>query len=268
MRPDVNEIFFDIARASKNPIHFKIDTMCPWISFSVKEDVVETSERITVKIDRSKISGPAEGRFTVENIGHAKAQIILKAYQPIGNEPKGCFLEHEGCIAIEASHFQKKKDTSEGGFEVLKPYGRTGSAIKVYPVTADFLERVERPFVEYDLAVERGGNYELTFYLAATTPVVYERIQYIGYSINDSEVMKENTVEDPSRQFFLSPQWTKEAYSNIKLHHSKISLVQGRNILRFYGMSPAIVLERIVIRREGVPVKESYLGPKESYYAE
>ena len=33
-------------------------------------------------------------------------------------------------------------------------------------------------------------------------------------------------------------------------------------------MSPAIVLERIVIRREGVPVKESYLGSKESYYAE
>ena len=268
MRPDVNEVFFDIARASKDRIRFRIDTECPWISFSETEGVVETFERITVKIDRSKISGFAEGRFTVENIGHAKAQIILKAYQPAGDEPKQCFLEHEGCIAIEASHFQKKKDTSEGGFEVLKPYGRTGSAIKVYPVTADLLERVERPFVEYDLAVERTGEYELTFYLAATTPVVYERIQCIGYSVNDGEVIKENTVEDPSRQFFLSPQWTKEAYSNIKLHHSRISLVQGKNILRFYGMSPAIVLERIVIRREDVPVKESYLGPKESYYAE
>ena len=107
MRPDVNEIFFDIARASKDPIHFKIDTKCPWISFSVKEDVVETSERITVKIDRSKISGPAEGRFTVENIGHAKAQIILKAYQPIGNEPKGCFLEHEGCITARLVLFRE-----------------------------------------------------------------------------------------------------------------------------------------------------------------
>lgn len=266
MRPDIDEIFFDIARASKESIHFKIDTQCPWISFSVSEGVVLTSERITVRIDRSKISGLAEGRFTVENIGHAKARIILKAYQPTGNEPKGCFLEHEGCIAIEAEHFQKKKDTSEGSFEVLKPYGRTGSAIKIYPVTVDFLEKEERPFVEYDFAVETAGDYELTFYLAATTPVVYERSQYIGFSVNDSEVIKENTVEDPSRQFFLSPQWTREAYANIKLHRSRIHLVQGKNTFKFYGMSPAIVLERIVVRRADVPVKESYLGPKESYY--
>ena len=203
MRPDVEEISFDIARASRDPIRFRIDTQCPWISFSSTEGVAEASERITVKIDRSKISGVAEGRFTVENIGHARAEIILKAYRPDGNEPGGCFMEHEGCIAIEAEHFQRRKDTSMGGFAVLRPYGRTGSAVKVFPVTADFLEKEDRPFVEYLFTVEKGGNYELTFYLSATTPVVYERIQYIGYSVNNDEIRIENTVDEPDRQFFL-----------------------------------------------------------------
>ena len=64
----------------------------------------------------------------------------------------------------------------------------------------------------------------------------------------------------------LSPQWAREAYANIKLHHSRIRLADGKNSIKFYGMSPAIILERIVIRREGIPEKASYLGPKESYF--
>ena len=120
--------------------------------------------------------------------------------------------------------------------------------------------------MEYDFAVEKAGTYDLTLYLAATTPVTYEAVQYVGFAINDGEIKMENTVEEPGRQFFLSPQWTKEAYANIKLHHAKVECTEGKNTLRFYAMSPAIILERIVLRREDVPVKESYLGPRESYY--
>ncbi len=266
MRPDVNEIFFDVARASKEPIHFRIETQCPWISFSKTEGVVEGTERIAVRIDRTKLLGLAKGIFTVENLGHAKARIVLWAYQPTGEETKNCFLEHEGCVAMEASHYQRKQDNVDGGFEVLTPYGRTGSAIKAFPVTTDFSEKKDRPFVEYDFAVEKAGTYDLTLYLAATTPVTYEAVQYVGFAINDGEIKIENTVEEPERQFFLSPQWTKEAYANIKLHHAKVKCAEGKNTLRFYAMSPAIILERIVLRREDVPVKESYLGPRESYY--
>ena len=40
---------------------------------------------------------------------------------------------------------------------------------------------------------------------------------------------------------------------------------KGMNILRFYGMSPAIVLERIVLSDKNIELPQSYLGPKESY---
>ncbi|MBO7355283.1 MAG: hypothetical protein J6U50_01490, partial [Lachnospiraceae bacterium] len=75
----------------------------------------------------------------------------------------------------------------------------------------------------------------------------------------------QNTVVEEDKQFFLSEQWNREAHDNIKITKSKIECKKGENTLRFYGMSPAIVLERIVISREGVTVPESYLGPKESY---
>ncbi|MGN0425818.1 MAG: glycosyl hydrolase 115 family protein [Acetatifactor sp.] len=266
LRPDVNQIAFDIARASKEPIHFRITTDCPWLSFSCTEGTVEETKRIIAFIDRKRFTGKVQGNFYVENVGHTKAHIIVNAYHPDEFAPENCFWEQNGYVAMEASHFQRKCDVQEGGFGILEPYGRTGSAIKVFPVTADFLEKHERPYVEYDFCVSEQGEYIIQFYMAATTPVVYEGRQYLGFAVNDNAIRIENTVEDESRQFFLSPQWSKEAYSNIKLLESRIICRQGTNTLRFYGVSPAIVLERIVIHKSNMTIPKSYLGPGESYF--
>ena len=39
----------------------------------------------------------------------------------------------------------------------------------------------------------------------------------------------------------------------------------GINTLRFYAVSPAIILEKIVLCPDGTTLPESYLGPRESY---
>lgn len=266
LRPDVNRIEFDIARASKEPVHFKITTDCPWLSFSCTEGTVMETKRITAYIDRNMFAGSAQGNFTVENVGHTKARFIVNAYNPEEASPKDCFWEQDGYVAMEASHYIRKCDVLGGEFGILEPYGRTGSAIKVFPVTADFLEKDERPYVEYDFYVPEQGQYDVQFFLAATTPVVYERKQYIGFAVNDGDIHIENTVEDERSQFFLSPQWSREAYNNIKLSEGRIECKEGKNTLRFYGVSPAIVLERIVIKKSGITIPESYLGPTESYF--
>ena len=269
MRPDVCQIEFDIARASREPIEYKIHTTCPWISFSSTEGVVELTERIVLTIHKNKLQGEEEGAFEVENVGHTRAKIIVKAtptVQGIQEIEKDCFIEHRGYVAMEAGHFQRRTGVEQGVFRILEPYGRTGYGIKVFPVTSDFLKAAERPSVEYDFWVAKEGEYEVAFYMAATTPVTYERIHYIGYRVNEEEVQLVNTVEEEDRQFFLSPQWTKEAYENIKITRVRVRLKRGINTLHFYGVSPAIVLERIVIHKVGVVVPDSYLGPVESYF--
>ena len=265
LRPDIDEIVFDIACGSREPLHYRIETDCPWISFSSTEGIAEKTERVRLLIHRERFEGKVKGRFTVVNEGYGKAEIELEAENP-KNIPQEAFLERNGYIAIEAKHFQKKKDTDKGRFLVLEPYGRTGSAIKAFPVTMDFLDEQERPYVEYHFAAEKAGRYRIRFYMAATTPVVYERKQYIGFSVNETGIQIVNTVEKEEVQFFTSEQWTKEAYNNIKILETDAECKEGLNTLRFFGMSPAIVLERIVLYPEGTKLPESYLGPRESYY--
>lgn len=265
MRPDVDSIEFDIARASREPIEFKISTDCEWLDFSQTSGKVESKVCIRLNINRERFSGIGTGEFTIENIDHTKAQIIVKAYNPEPNELEEGYHEHRGIVAIEAANYSDSKEVEDGKFSVLRPYGRSGSAIKVFPVTADFYGKENRPYVEYLFHVAEAGIYHIMFYMAATTPVVFERKQYIGYSVNEKNVYIQNTVEDEDHPFFLSTQWTRECYDNVKITSGKIECNKGKNVLRFYGMSPAIVLERIVIYRDGVELPQSYLGPKESY---
>ena len=104
--------------------------------------------------------------------------------------------------------------------------------------------------------------------MAATTPVVYERKQFIAFSINDMPMQIVNTVKEVAKQFFISAQWSKEAHDNVKITESTVTCQKGLNRLRFYGMSPAIVLEKIVLWHETKELPESYLGPTESYRCE
>lgn len=263
LHPDVSSIEFDVINGSDKPFEFQIDTECGWMNFSKEKGIVKDRERILLTIDRRQFDGKIRGSFTVKCIGYGSAKIGVEAENR--DVERNVFLETDGYISINASHYYRKKDTAEGSFQILSPYGRTGSAVKVYPSTADFYRTEDRPYVEYHFWTEKEGTYRLQLYMAPTTPVVFEREQYIGYSLNEGEIQIINTVENPDIPFFLSPQWDREAKDNVKKTETTVICRQGKNCLRIYGMSPAIVLEKIVLVDGNAKVPESYLGPTESY---
>ena len=88
---------------------------------------------------------------------------------------------------------------------------------------------------------------------------------YIGYSVNVGAVQVVNTVHEENRPFFGSEQWYAEGFANVKLTEAVILCHAGVNTLRFYAVSPAIILEKIVLWPDGTTLPESYLGPRESY---
>ena len=118
--------------------------------------------------------------------------------------PDNVFLESDGYIAMEASHFCNKMDVEQGAFHILSLYGRNGSAIKVFPCTRDFRNQEERPYVEYYFETTHTGLYQLWFYLAPPIPVVFAREQYIGYSVNRGTIRIVNTVKRPEIPFSLA----------------------------------------------------------------
>ena len=214
-------------------------------------------------MNKALLSEKITGTFTVEGIGIGCAHVTVEASS--ADAPKGLFIESDGYICMEAEHFSEKADTKKGGFKVLTPYVRSGSAIKVFPVTADFYQEKKSPSVTYKFLASEDSEYEAVFLLAPTTPVTFKPEQYLAYSVNGTKTKIINTVKNPEIQFFFSPQWREDAKNSLKTVTDTVKLVKGENELKFYGCSPGIVLERIVIIKKGKEIPKSYLGPRESY---
>ena len=264
LRPDVNSIDFDITCAGVSPMSFEISTECDWISFSKTCGEVALCERITIYIDRKRLSGKQIGSFTVRGADFpARAKIFVEAENRV-DISENVFIESDGYICMKAVNYQEKCDTPDGGFRRLEPCTREGSAIKAYPVTTDFVKLDEKPYVIYRFIANENGEYNIRFWLEASTPVVYEREQYICFALN-GEVQTVNTVIEPEKQFFLSAQWSREATDHVKITDSTVVCRKGLNELRFYAASPAIVLEKIALYPKGTKLKESYMGPRESF---
>ena len=273
LREDVSEIEFCLANGSSLPYYYEIEAACGWLSFSKCSGTVSVREDLVVSIDKEMVAESQTVSFSVKAYSDEKREKLFAStsvslkVQPQSKQlySAGTFMEQDGYISLQGVDFIEKADLENGSFHKLEPYGRTGSAIKVFPATADFYKQEKHPFVEYSFAAAQEGAYHIRFYLAPTTPVVFERIQYMGFSVNGEQMIEVNTVRNEAIPFFLSEQWAYEAKNNIKIVEQRIMCSQGENRLRFYGMSPGIILEKIVLWPVGTELPESYLGPERSY---
>ena len=68
-----------------------------------------------------------------------------------------------------------------------------------------------------------------------------------------------------STQFRISADWAEGVLSHIHKTQTSITLKQGANKIAIKAMDPAVVLQKLVLAKEGIKVPESYLGAKESY---
>ena len=267
MRPDREKIVLDIACGSKEEIEYQISCDRPWLGFSKTYGKTMYTEKVDIIILRERLSGRDSAVVRVTGSGGSVVEITLNAENKCfgGYEPM-TFMEYDGYIAIEAEHCFGKYDTAEGGFKLLKPYGKTGSAMKVYPALFAKQNEEELPYLEYRFEAKTEGDYMLELYFAPSMPVTHKQEMLAGISINDNAMEVFNTVENTKVPYFTSAQWTREAYNNVKVYRCVIKCKLGINSLRYYQISPNLALERLVLYREGTRLPESYLGPKESFY--
>ena len=165
-------------------------------------------------------------------------------------------------------------------FKVLPGYGKTLSAVKAFPVTAWFPTATQAenapnaqksaanssraPFVEYAFALDEAGSMNFDFYQSPLNPVSKKnKIQFIA-EVNGCQILKD--VVPPTFAVGDDQQpWGTDVINNIRVSTVTAQCKAGLNILRVYPVTPAFVLEKIVIHSENKPMPYSYLGAPETY---
>src|SRR5690554_3909921 len=197
-QPDITKASFTISSVSGLDAPYEITCQAPWLSCSSYKGILDgknkTVEKIIVAIDRSKMNNETEADIKVK-IPSGVCTIIVDAGQPeVSGLPEKTFVDTNGYISIEAEHYSAKYDIGENGeaikitgakkdrdeeteaqrkgagFQVIEGYGKTLSAVKVFPTTRYFTPG-QGPSLEYRFVVNETGTYVVELYMQPTNPV-------------------------------------------------------------------------------------------------
>ena len=256
-----NTAYIDIINSAEKSYPFKIICDKSWILFSLTEGTVQSEQRVLINIDWKKApKGFAKNQFTVI-ADHKKFTFQIKTNNIKSDKVRG-FIESNGYISIEAQNYSKAINSDAVKWTVIPNLGKTESGVTLKPSNVPSIEIAEKsPRLEYDIHLFQKGIVKVHAYFSPTINFsVHDGLKY-GIAIDDEKPQIINFNENDSDKT-----WNKAVADNIKIVTSSHSIENaGNHTLKFYGIDPALVLQKIVIETASGEILKSYLGPPESF---
>ncbi len=262
--------YIELFNRGKLPFNYSVKTSVPWVT--VKRSMPDTKsidkfwrlekqERLWIGVEWGKIppgtqkvsitiTGPAEKTVTVF--------VVIKNYGSTKKESFNGFVETNGYVSIEASHFTRAINKPPVSWLQIPGIGRTGSGMTIMPVTAERqTPGATCPRLEYSLLIFDTGRANVQTYFSPTLNFNGRELQY-GLSIDEEQPRIVNLHTDLSNK-----SWEQWVANNIIIDSSVFHVRKpGMHTLKFWMVDPGIVLQKIVVGfREIAP---DYLGPPET----
>ncbi|MCD8398092.1 MAG: glycosyl hydrolase 115 family protein [Lachnospiraceae bacterium] len=235
--------------------------------------------------DRSDSGDMREGAIPAEKdlvefrcavvAGRERVPLLIRAgIKDLSAVPEGAFLIQDGVCVWDACDFTESSCCLEEGagaaFQVLKEYGKYGSAVKVFPTTAIFGENDwnegSAPSLTWEVWAEEAGEYTLTLHTSPANPLVYGGMLRLGVSVNGQKAETVNITGDGYRGGDPGcADWCQAVLDQEHKADTRISIEEGLNRITVYAGDAGIALERFTLVKEGTKLLPSYLGPDVSY---
>jgi hypothetical protein len=176
------------------------------------------------------------------------------------NTPENVFYENNRYVSMEASQFTKAIHTENIRWKIIPGIGKTGDGVTSFPVTASATFSTNNPQLQYEFYTYSKGKATVNLYFSPTLNIynLPEGLQF-AVSIDDQEpVIISLNKEDQS-----VGTWNNWVANNIIIKKADFKIsTSGRHVLRYWMISPGVVLQKLVVDLGGL--KPSYLGPPET----
>jgi hypothetical protein len=260
------DYYIDIFNKGEEKLNYTLKVKEDWIKLSKEQGTILHHEKVYVTIDWNKApQGLANGTIILSGAGQEYSIRV-----PVRNNLPAAtgFLENNGVVSIDASHFTNKFDTKNSYWTVVPNLGRTGSSIIIEPVTAKTqMPGPSAPRVEYEFTVFDAGNLTIEAYLSPTQDFKKQGGLKYAIAIDDEKPQIINMNEGETKpDWEYADWWTKSVGNHIKIKKSNHRADKaGKHTLKVWALDPGIVFQKFVINTTGRP-KSSYLGAPESLF--
>src|SRR4051794_25964833 len=157
--------------------------------------------------------------------------------------------ETSNAIVIEAPHYSKAVDGKGLAWRVIPNLGNLG-AVSAFPQGAAPTSQQDGMHLEYDLALDKGGDLNVDLYMVPTLDVSGEAALRIGISV-DERPMQTLTERLLPATGGISSQaaqdWTKAVEDNASVRQAHFANIEpGKHVIKIWRIDDNVVLEKIV----------------------
>lgn len=271
----------EMSTACAKKVAFAVECNAEWISVTPDHGVVApyTRKRLHVKIDREMYARVCEtGDVSEATIrvrfgdGFVNVRVPVECAASCMDAKKGkvfywCGDEAE-CISIAASNYSEKYAGAKGEFELIPDYNRGLDAMKAYPQDVVFHKNGEGPKLSYQVFLPKEGRYVLRLLTNPSNPYSHTPQILCGVATNGGKMKKINMIRDGFAVGDGNDIWSDGVLRNLRVTEISLELKAGLNTIDISAIDPNFVLTKIVLFQEGKAPMTSYMGPKETYWAE
>jgi Glycosyl hydrolase family 115/Gylcosyl hydrolase family 115 C-terminal domain/Viral BACON domain len=260
----------DVFNKGRIPFDFTVNASVPWLTVTPTKGTVDRACEVSVAVDWSTAPrGTTNAFLKVARTGADPISIRVDLFNPESptrDSLKG-FVECDGYVSIEASHYTKKHDAAQARWEKIGDLGLTGSSMSVSPVTSESVTPPENsPCLEYQMYLFNSGSPEVSASISPALNIAPNRGLRFAVSFDDQTPQILTAVP---KGFFVdngNTNWEASVRDNCRQIKSTHTIENpGYHTLKIWMVDPGIVLEKLVVNTGGV--KHSYLGPPESYHS-
>jgi hypothetical protein len=151
---------------------FSATVSAPWIVLSDTHYTIEKDRHVYVSVDWGNVpKGITTGWVTIAGTG-TSVKVKVNAVNPQAPTRSSLkdlsFVQADGYVSMEAEHFSRKSNLGPVHWDKLHDYGRTLSAMTVFPVTAISAAPPQSPHLEYEMYLFDPGRVEVEAILSPT----------------------------------------------------------------------------------------------------
>jgi hypothetical protein len=257
--------YIDVFNRGLTAFPYTISAGQPWVHVWPSAGRVDKQVRATVRVDWSRApKGTTQVPITIKGAGGATVVVQAPIQNPVLAHPKG-FVEANGYVSIEASHYSKAVRSADAAWLVLPGIGKTGDGVDaVAPDTASYTPGGNSPHLEYTMTLTSSGPVQISAILSPRNNVRPTAGLQYAISIDDAAPQIVNvTTATGANDTTMNRQWERNTSNNANVTvTTHVVGAPGVHTLKFWMVDPTVIVQKLIVNTGGLA--ESYLGPPES----
>src|SRR5690606_11918618 len=261
----------EIFNRGKKDFEYTVKSKDAWINISEASGVVTNEKTIFISIDWAKApKGMHTSSVTVSGAGkEIPVHISINNYET--NNING-FVENNGYITINAENFSDAYAPKTFEWKTVKNLGKTSDAVISLPIQKGRVELTKKsPRLSYNVNIQHPGKVKVHMHFSPTINYATREGMYFGLSFNNQTPILVNYDSGPNIFNYngkVPRNWHNDVGNNIKIITTELEIDKpGNHTLNYYRVDEGLVLQRIIIETPESDLKETYLGPPQSFKA-